>query len=150
MQVLAFNSRVIHRDCPTVHTKIKHQLKEAVRLVIMRGLAAGESRRRPKLMFFRGGRQRGQLEMVHTWCVVVSRTRPLLLLVFGGHSRLCPCSRRVSRRLDICCFSHLRKMFCIPFAELLHLMRQELGILHGRIPNVESILRCCGREDPAA
>jgi len=91
MQVLAFNSRVVHRDCP------------------------GESRRGPKLVFFfvEGGWQRGQLEMDHTWCVVVPRTRPLLLLVFGGNSRLCPCSRRVSRRLDICCFSHLREMFCM-------------------------------------
>ena len=41
-------------------------------------------------------------------------------------------------------------MFCMPFAELLDLMRQELEIPHGRILYVESILRYCGCESRAA
>jgi hypothetical protein len=50
MQVLAFNWRVIH--CPAVRTKIKRRLKEAVRLLITRSVAAEESRRGPKLVVF--------------------------------------------------------------------------------------------------
>lgn len=49
MQVLAFNSRLV--DFPTIRTKIKRRFKEAVRLIITRGLTAGESRRGPKLVF---------------------------------------------------------------------------------------------------
>jgi hypothetical protein len=37
-----------------------------------------------------------------------------------------------------------------PFAELLDLMRQSFLLLHLRIPNVESSLRCRGREVRAA
>jgi hypothetical protein len=49
MQVVAFNSRVLLR--PTVRTKIKRRLKEAVRLIITRGAAVEESRRGLKIVF---------------------------------------------------------------------------------------------------
>ncbi|KAI0255057.1 hypothetical protein BJV78DRAFT_1359042 [Lactifluus subvellereus] len=49
MQVVAFNSRVVLR--PTVRTKIKRRLKEAVRLIVTRGAAVEESRRGPKIAF---------------------------------------------------------------------------------------------------
>lgn len=42
MQVIAFNSRVVIR--PTMRTKIKRRLKEAVRLIVTRGAAVEESR----------------------------------------------------------------------------------------------------------
>ena len=49
MQVILFNSRVVLR--PTVRTKIKRRLKEAVRLIVTRGAAVEESRRGPKIVF---------------------------------------------------------------------------------------------------
>jgi hypothetical protein len=49
MQVVAFNSRVLLR--PTVRTKIKRRLKEAVRLIVTRGAAVEESRKGPKIVF---------------------------------------------------------------------------------------------------
>jgi len=49
MQFIAFNSRVVLR--PTVRTKIKRRIREAVRLIVTRGAAVEESRDGvPKLM----------------------------------------------------------------------------------------------------
>jgi hypothetical protein len=50
MQVVAFNSRVVLR--PTVRTKIKRRIKEAVRLIVTRGAAVEESRgSKPRVVF---------------------------------------------------------------------------------------------------
>ncbi len=50
MQFIAFHSRVVLR--PTVRTKIKRRLREAVRLIVTRGAAVEESRDGvPKLVF---------------------------------------------------------------------------------------------------
>ena len=38
----------------------------------------------------------------------------------------------------------------MPFAEHLGLMRQELGFIHRRSPDVEEILRSGGRQDPTS
>lgn len=42
------------------------------------------------------------------------------------------------------------EMLCMPFAEVLGMMRQALGHLHQRIPEVESILRDSGHQDEDA
>ena len=50
MQVVAFNSRVVLR--PTMRTKIKRRLREAVRLIVTRGAAVEESRgATPRVVF---------------------------------------------------------------------------------------------------
>ncbi|KAF8273833.1 hypothetical protein EI94DRAFT_1078359 [Lactarius quietus] len=50
MQVVAFNSRVALR--PTVRTKIKRRMKEAVKLIVTRGAAVEESRgATPRIVF---------------------------------------------------------------------------------------------------
>ena len=50
MQVVAFNSRVVLR--PTVRTKIKRRLREAVKLIVTRGAAVEESLgAAPKVVF---------------------------------------------------------------------------------------------------
>lgn len=50
MQVIAFNARVALR--PTMRTKIKRRMREAVRLIVTRGAAVEESRGgSPKVVF---------------------------------------------------------------------------------------------------
>ena len=50
LQVVAFNARVAVR--PTMRTKIKRRIKEAVRLIVTRGAAVEESRgASPKVVF---------------------------------------------------------------------------------------------------
>ncbi len=95
MQVIAFNSRVMIRS--TMRQKIKRRLKEAVRLIVTRGAAVEESRMGLKLVF------RAEDVGADKWIA----PGVLLLLLFHGPNCVV-IHDGLSRRLDVCCFAHLR------------------------------------------
>jgi hypothetical protein len=101
MQVLAFNSRVVH--CLPLALRLSVDSRRlsdpSLRVAWQPRNHAGS-----KARVLRGGRRRGQLEMDHTWCVVVLRTHFLSFICFWGALRVRPCSRWVSRRLDMLFF----------------------------------------------
>jgi hypothetical protein len=140
MQALAFNSRVVH--CPTVPTKIKRRLKEAVRPIITRGVAAEESRRVRRSCS--AWRTPAWTARKGSHLVRCCSTHPLfiLLLVLAGFVEWVLAHDGSHADWTNVVFP-TSEMFCVPFAEL-------LGFPHGRIPDAESISRCCGREDCAA
>jgi RNase P protein component len=104
MQVLAINSRLVLRA--TVRVKIKRRLKEAVKLIVTRGAAVEGSRKGMKVVF------RAEDVGADKWIT------PGVLLFLLFHAALNVLSRSfgvithdgLSRRLDVCCFAHIRNV----------------------------------------
>lgn len=104
MQVFAINSRIVIR--PTVRVKIKRRLKEAVRLIVTRGAAVEDGRKGPKVVFF------PEDVGADKW---IAPGMLLLLLLFHAAPNVLPSfflchslTMGLSRRLDVCCFAHIR------------------------------------------
>ncbi|KAI0301430.1 chondroitin AC/alginate lyase [Russula brevipes] len=80
MQVVAFHSRVVAQ--PTVRSKIRRRLKEAVRLIVTRGAAVEASRRGPKVVF-RAGDVGADKWIVPDWTYVAVPTTEMLRMPFA-------------------------------------------------------------------
>ena len=108
MQFIAFNSRVLLR--PTVRTKIKRRLKEAVRLIVTRGAAVEESRKGSKIVF------RAEDVGADRWIVPGASASPsisqgdlltgLMQTGLTSHSPLRRCSVCLSRSKLTSCAKH--------------------------------------------
>jgi hypothetical protein len=128
-----------------VRVKIKRRLREAVKLIVTRGAAVEESHKGSKLVF------REEDIGADKWII----PGVLLSAFFRFYS--------VLGAVWKCVFAHdefyadwtyaampTTDMLRMPFAELLGMMRQALGHLHQRIPEVESILRDTRSQDEGA
>jgi hypothetical protein len=129
MQVIAFNSRIVVR--PTMRTKIKRRIKEAVRLIVTRGAAVEESRgAKPRVVF------RPEDVGAEKWIVPGMSSLHLL----GDHTKSSADWTYIAIPTT--------EMFRMPFTEYLGLMRKALKYIHRGIPDVEKVLRSSGRQAP--
>ena len=131
MQVIASNLRVVIR--PTMRTKIKRRLKEAVRLIVTRGAVVEESRRatprvvsRPEESTRKSGLFRVRLPCLFCWG--------------GGLAKLSADWTYIALPTT--------EMFCMPFMEQLGLMRKVLESIRRHVPGVEKTLRSGERQAP--
>jgi len=132
MQVVAFNSRIALR--PTLRTKIKRRIKDAVRLIVTRGAAVEESRGATSGVVFCPEDVGAEKWIVPGACSMDAFAR-------GGLGSL------NYQQADWTYIAlPTTEMFRMPFAEQLGLMRTALESIHQRIPDVEKILRNGGRQ----
>ena len=130
MQVIASNLRVVIR--PTMRTKIKRRLKEAVRLIVTRGAAVEESHgATPRVVF------RPEDVGAEKWIV-------------PGTSSIRFCWGELAKVSADWTYMALptTEMFRMPFTEQLGLMRSALESIRRRIPDVEKTLRSGERQAP--
>ncbi|KAI9450084.1 hypothetical protein BJY52DRAFT_1126179, partial [Lactarius psammicola] len=80
MQVVAFNSRVIVR--PTLRTKIKRRIREAVRLIVTRGAAVEESRGATPRIVFRSEDVGAEKWIVPDWTYIALPTTEMFRMPF--------------------------------------------------------------------
>jgi len=80
MQIVAFNSRVVIR--PTMRTKIKRRLKEAVRLIVTRGAAVEESRGAIPRIVFRPEDVGAEKWIVPDWTYIALPTTEMFRMPF--------------------------------------------------------------------
>ncbi|KAI9438027.1 hypothetical protein H4582DRAFT_2057532 [Lactarius indigo] len=121
MQVVAFNSRITLG--PTVRTKLKRRIKEAIRLIVTRGAAVEESGdATPRVVF------RPEDVGAEKW------------IVPGDLAKLPVDWTYVALPTT--------EMFRMPFTEQLDLMRKALESIRRRVPDVEKTLRNGERQVP--
>lgn len=105
-------------------------------------MAAEEPRRGPKLVYCVDDADVDNLKWVTPGALLFHAPIIILLLVLGGFVEWV-LAHDGSHADWIYVVLSASEMFCMPFAE-------PLGFPHGHVPDAESILRCCGREDRAA
>jgi hypothetical protein len=135
MQVVAFHSRVVAG--PTLRTKIRRRLKEAVRLIITRGAAVEASRRGPKVVFRAEDVGADKWIVPGACCPCTCRSSVFAVL---GQRGVRDGSRGSNPDWTYVAVP-TTEMLRMPFAEQVDLVRKGLGFLHQRIPEVKVTLR---------